>query len=88
MYDCYDKVRLSLSDKTGELRFSYFDIVGVPECSSLAEELRTQLLGRKLADVDVALIQKMACPGDGQCLQTVADIIAEYQGQFLHNRKR
>ena len=39
------------------------------------------------ADIDVDAILKMSCPGTGECLQTIAKIITEYQGRFIHNCK-
>ncbi|MFC1782956.1 hypothetical protein ACFL02_05155 [Planctomycetota bacterium] len=84
MDDCDDKVRFALSDKTGELRFTNFDIVGVPECVNVIEKLRVFLLNQKLADIDITEIIKMPCPGNGQCIQTIVRVIEEYQGRFIH----
>ena len=87
MDECYDKVRVALSDETGELRFTDFDIINAPECGKLAEELRSKLLGQQLADIDVVEIQKMSCPGNGQCMEAIVNIIAEYQDRFLHTHR-
>lgn len=82
MGKCADKVRFTLSDKTGDLRFTAFDIVNAPECTELAEELRAKLLGRCFAEINMAGIQRMSCRGDGQCMQTVVSTIMEYQDLF------
>jgi len=88
MDDCYDKVRFALSDETGEMRFTAFDIVNTPECSQLTETLRRILIDRRLADIDVAEIQGMSCPGNGQCMTTIVRIITEYQERFLRRQRQ
>ena len=88
MDDCYDKIRFTLSDKTGELCFTEFDIINAPECVSQVKELRAKLLGRRLADINTADILKISCSGNGQCMISVVSIIKEYQERFLHNRRR
>jgi len=88
MDDCYDKVRFTLSDETGDLRFTDFNIVEMPQCSGVAEKLRELLLEQRLADIDVAKILATPCPGNGQCLQTIARVISDYQDRFLRNPKR
>ena len=88
MDDCYDKVRFVLSDKTGDLRFTEFDIIDAPECASQVKELRAKLLGRRLADINIAEILRMSCSGNGQCMRDIVSTITEYQNRFLHNRPR
>ena len=87
MDDCYDKVRFTLSDATGDLRFTAFDIINAPECTGLAEELRAKLLDRRLADIDVGEIQRMSCPGNGQCMTTIVRIITDYQDRFTQSHE-
>ena len=77
--DCRDKVRYSLSDKSGTLRFEAFDIVDAPDCQDTADEMRRVLLGRPLAEIDVASLLGICCPANGQCMRAVADVIAEAQ---------
>ena len=81
-----DNVRFSLSDDTGDLQFTAFDIVNTPECTSLVDELRTTLFGRPLAQLDVADIQRISCPGNGQCVQTIVRTIMECKDMFLRNQ--
>jgi len=88
MDDCYDKIRFSLSDKTGELCFTEFDIINAPECVSQVKELRAKLLGRRLADINTADILNISCSGNGQCMRTIVNTITEYQDRFLHDRRR
>ena len=87
---CDDNVRFSLSDDTGDLDFTAFDIVNAPECAGLVEELRATLLGQPLAQIDVAEIQSICCPGNGRCMQTIVRAIMECQDMFLrtHGQKR
>ena len=82
MDNCDDNVRFALSDDTGELRFTAFDIVNTPECAKLVEELRAKLLGRCLAQIDVAEIQRTSCPANGQCMQSIVRTITECQDLF------
>lgn len=86
MGNCDDNVRFALSDDTGFLHFTAFDIVNSPECAGLLEELRAKLLGRRLAQIDVAEIQSTSCPGKGQCMQTIVRTITECQDMFLPSR--
>ncbi|KPK75886.1 MAG: hypothetical protein AMJ79_09245 [Phycisphaerae bacterium SM23_30] len=88
MDDCCDKIRFSLSDKTGEFRFTDFDITDAPECTGQVKELRALLLGRRLADINAAEILRISCSGNGQCMRSVVSVIKEYQERFLHNRSR
>ena len=88
MDDCYDKVRFTLSDETGDLRFTAFEIINSPECASQVEEIRAKLLGQRLADINTAEILRISCLGNGQCIKTIVNIITEYQDRFLHNRRR
>ena len=87
MDDICDKIRFSLSYQTGELRFSDFNIIAAPEYSKLAGELRTILLGQRLADIDVDEILKINCPIDEQCIRVIAHIITEYQMAFKGLKK-
>ena len=84
--DCEDKVRYSLSDKSGAIRFEKFDIVGAPKCAPVAAALRDLLLGRSLEEIDVEELEKMSCPGRGECIQAAVNIITECQSLFVHNR--
>ena len=88
MDDCYDKVRFKLSDETGDLRFTSFEIINSPECARQVEEIRAKLLGQRLADINTAEILRISCSGNGQCTKTIVNIITEYQDRFLHNRRR
>jgi hypothetical protein len=87
MNDICDKIHFSLSYQAGELRFSDFDIIEAPECSQLAEKLRTILLGQRLADIDVDEILKITCPIDEHCIRIIAHIITEYQMAFKGLKK-
>jgi len=73
--DCRNKVRFALSDSTGALRFTDFDIVDAPECSQIAGTLKEYLLGRPLADLDLDHIRGLTCPGNGQCFRDIVGVI-------------
>lgn len=83
--DCSDRIRFSLSDKSGVLRFEDFDIVGQPDCRQMAERLRGILLGRPLADIDVAEIRRVSCPGNAECMRAVAEIIEDTKATFARS---
>ena len=79
---CRDKVRFSLSDETGELRFTDFDIVDAPECRDVTIVLKHYLLGQPLADIDLDQVLRISCQGDERCMPDVAEAIAECQRMF------
>ena len=87
MGNCDDNVRFALSDDTGDLHFTAFDIVNAPECAELVETLKAKLLGRGLAQIDVAEIRSMSCAGNGQCMQTIVHTITECQDMFLRSQR-
>ena len=84
--ECVDKVRFSLSDKTGVLRIDDFDIVDAPQCTTFAEKLKRYLIGRPVAEIDVDYIRSLGCSGDGQCMRTIVDVIAEYHELFADTK--
>jgi hypothetical protein len=82
MQQCYDSIRFSLSDLSGQMRFETFDIVDVPECEDLAARLRKYLVRRPLAQVDVRRIRSMRCADKCTCLPEVARVVREQQRTF------
>ncbi len=86
-FDEYRKrVRFTLSDDDGDLRFRAFDIADAPECHGAAEILRQSLLGRSIAEVDTTEIACIPCSGEAQCVRAAADVIAEFQASFASRR--
>jgi hypothetical protein len=84
--DCRDKVRFSLSDKSGALRFERFDIVDQPECRRTLDDLRAILLGRPLLEIDLAEIKRISCPHGDHCMRAVSEIIEECQTMFARGK--
>ncbi len=82
MDECYDKIRFSLSDDSGELCFEYFEIIDAPECQEIAGKIRSYILGRPLRLIDANRIRSLECPGSGECMSTVAKVIEENQEIF------
>ncbi len=82
MKQCYDSIRFSLSDLSGQMRFESLDIADVPECQDAAARLSEYLVGRPLAQVDVQRIQSMECADDCTCLPEVARVVREQQRNF------
>jgi len=80
--ECVDRIRFSLSDKTGVLRVEDFEITKTPQCLDLAESLKASLVGRPVADIDIDYIRGLRCQGDGQCTRAIVEAIAEYHELF------
>jgi hypothetical protein len=76
---CYHKIRFTLSDASGVLRFTSFDIMGGLTCSGAEEKLKSILLDRPLLEIDLDEIRSLPCKGDGHCLEETARIVAEQQ---------
>lgn len=81
---CDNKIRYSLSDRSGVLRFEAFDIVDDGElgCKQVAERICAMIIGRPLAEVDVSAIEKIPCSGGAECVKSLANVIRECQGMF------
>jgi hypothetical protein len=84
--DCVNKIRFSISDETGVLRFTSFDIVDPPESCQGLEALREYLVGRPLAEVDVDHLRELLGGSDGECRQTALRVVKEYQRRFVFHR--
>jgi hypothetical protein len=84
--ECYDKIRFSLSDESGALRFERFEIANAPECWKVEQKLRAHLVGRALAKVDLSYLRSLTCDGDGACMRAVVQVIEEHQQLFLRTR--
>jgi hypothetical protein len=85
--DCYNRIRCSLSDESGDLCFKSFEIVGAPGCSDIQEKLEAYLVGRPLAAVDLAYLQGLECPGSGECMGDVVRVVREHQDWFVRAEK-
>ena len=84
--ECYDKIRFSLSDESGVLRFETFAIMDVPECRDMEREFRAYLVGRPLSEADLGHLRSLTCDGDGICTRAVIRAIEEQQQLFLGTR--
>jgi hypothetical protein len=80
---CYDKIRFTLSDSSGVLRFTSFDFVDAPECAETARALGEYLVGRPLAEVDVEYLCAFRCAGSDSCMRALTEVIREHRGMFL-----
>lgn len=83
---CGDRVRFSLSDKSGVLRFEAFDIVGSTDCARMAEEIRKQIMGVPLAEIDLDQLRGLSCSGGGECIRAVLNVIEETMETFARKR--
>ncbi len=82
MDGCYDKIRYSLSDESGQMRFESFEFLNMPECAETLETLRDYLLSRPLCQVDPQWVRSLQCQGNGRCMSDVARVIEEHQQLF------
>ena len=80
--ECRDKVRYSLSDKSGVLRFEDFRIDGLTDCAAAESELRALLVGRPVAEIDVDEIHRISCPRGGACMRAIVKAISECKEMF------
>jgi hypothetical protein len=77
--DCYERIRYTMNDDTGELRFTSFRILGGAECREVERTLKEYLLSRPLRDLEASRIKRMECPRGRQCIETMAQTVAELQ---------
>ena len=84
--DCRNKVRFALSDSTGTLRFTDFDIVDAPECRGTAEALKEYVLGRPLAELDSDYVRRLTCAGNGRCILDIASVIDDCRAILVPDR--
>ena len=84
--ECDDKIRFSLSDESGVLRFDAFAIVDAPECRDMEREFQAYLVGRPLSKVDLGYLRGLTCDGDGVCMRAVIRAIEEPRQLLLGTR--
>jgi hypothetical protein len=80
---CADRIRYTLSDATGKLAFSSFAFVGDGACPTAEETLRTYLVGRPLANVDLKIVEQLSCANGQGCFAQIAAVIREHQDFFV-----
>lgn len=81
--ECREKVRCSLSDKTGVLRFDNFEIVDAAECEETADKIADYLIGRALSEVKADRIREIGRDGHALCANVVAQLVIESQEVFV-----
>lgn len=81
--ECNDKIRFSLSDESGALRFDSFAITDAPRCRDMERKLQSHLVGRPLSEVDIGYLRNLTCDGDGSCMKAVIQVIKKHQELFL-----
>ena len=86
--ECRDRIRYSLSDVSGTLRIESFDIADAPDCQNIADEVRSVILGRPIANIDVAELLRIFCPGKRLCVCAIVDAIGEEQALFAGTREQ
>ncbi len=84
--ECRERIRCTMSDKSGVLRFENFEIVDTPEAAETAEKIRDYLVGRALADVEAGRIREMGRDGHLLCAHVVAQLVTESQAVFVRGK--
>ena len=84
--DCYDRVRFSLSDASGSLRFESFAITDAGGCRRAERALRAHLVGRALADVDPDRLGGLEGAESCGCMPAVMQAIREHKDLFVRPR--
>ncbi len=87
MDGCYDKIRYTLSDESGQMRFETFEFNNMPGCAETLGTLRDYLLSRPLSQVDPQWVRSLHCTGSGHCMIDVARVIEEHQQLFCSAAK-
>ena len=88
-HEIKSRIRFSLSDESGKLRFKRFDVDGIEECRGPAADVGAYLLGHPLVDLNVPEIQHTFQPGNSrspcsrQLVVAVADTVLDLQRTFL-----
>ena len=85
--DCHDKLRFQLSDDSGSLRFTEFEILNAPTCRGVEKTLREYLVDRALVEVDLDYLRKLTCAGNGECVQAVIREVQKCQRLFVRNHE-
>ena len=80
--DCEDKIKFSLSDRGGELRFTEFNIAGDSSCAVMEDRMREYVMARPLAEIDVEFIRSLDCSGGNRCGLAIAKVIEDHQSLF------
>ena len=81
--DCYNKIRYTLSDESGELKFRTFEMPADHHCGVFVDKLKPYLLGRPLSEIETDVIETLSCGRDGECARTIAAVVREHQEIFL-----
>jgi len=79
-----DKIRYSLADRSGELRFEDFDIADAPQFASTAEAVRAHLVGRPLREVTPASVAPALDGAPPECRRAVLRAVREAREMFGH----
>lgn len=76
------RIRFSLSDESGRLRFTRFEIVDSHSCEDFAKSLRAYVLDRPLNEIDLDHVKSLSCAGHEDCVRETVEVIREYRALF------
>lgn len=79
--ECKHRVRFSLSDSSGELVFTEFEVINGSDCTA-AHAVQDHLVGRTLSRVDWSLIEELGKQGTCTCADDVIAVLEDFQRQF------
>ena len=74
LQECHDRIRFTITDQEGPLRFTKFEIDDDSICKCIEDTLRSYLLNCPLADIDINAINHALSGGHSECAQAIEDI--------------
>lgn len=84
---CHDEIRFTITDRTGSLRFTKFEIVGVDACYDIEEALQSYLFNRPLDDVNIDDIRHALSGDHEECIRAIADIVEWFRPKTVGDIK-
>lgn len=86
-HECRHRIRFSLSDSSGELTFTDFEVINSADCPA-AQAVQDHLVGRALSKVDWNLIETLGEQGTCTCANDVIAVLEDFQKQFSRRSVR
>lgn len=79
---CYNRIRFTMDDADGHLRFRKLDLEGGPVCEGVLERLRKYLQGRPLREVDLAEVRRLTADCHSECGTELLRVIGDQKKLF------
>ena len=76
--ECHDRIRFTLTDQEGPLRFKEFEIDDDSICMCIKSAIQSYLLNSPLGDIDIDAIYHALSERHSECAGAIADIQKKY----------